>query len=122
MAIPTKDRATVHQKYGGRCAYCGEQITQKAMQVDHIHAKYLGGLDDLNNLNPSCFACNNYKLTFSIDEFRKQIAAQIERGLKYSRNFRLAHRYGLVELTGIPVEFYFEKTTPHDLAQNTARK
>lgn len=67
MAIPTKTRAIVHQKYGERCAYCGEPITQKAMQVDHINPQYLGGTDDLENLNPSCHACNNYKLTYDIE-------------------------------------------------------
>jgi 5-methylcytosine-specific restriction endonuclease McrA len=114
VGIPTRTRATVHQKYGGRCAYCGEPITQKAMQVDHIHPKYLGGSDDIENLNPSCRACNNYKLTYDIEELRRQISLQVERAFRYSVNFRLAHRYRLVECTGNPVVFHFERVMQED--------
>lgn len=117
MALSTKVRARVHQKYGGRCAYCGTEITQKGMQVDHIHAQYLGGKDDFANLNPACHDCNNYKLTYSLEELRQQIELQVERAFKYSRNFRLAHRYGLVECTGRPVRFYFETVLTGDTEQ-----
>jgi len=30
------NRELVHSKFGGRCAYCGVEITIKQMQVDHI--------------------------------------------------------------------------------------
>lgn len=109
MGFHTKLRKLVHQKFGGRCAYCGHSITQKAMQVDHIKPRYLNGSDEIDNLNPACFACNNYKLTYSIEELREQIAAQVDRARAKSVNFRLAERYGLIEVTGAPVVFYFER-------------
>lgn len=31
-----KTRLKVYEKYGGHCAYCGEAIEFKEMQVDHI--------------------------------------------------------------------------------------
>ena len=109
MAVSTKIRKQVYQKFDGRCAYCGYEITQGQMQVDHIHPKALNGSDDMENLNPACHPCNNYKVTFSIEELRRQIGRQVERARRYSVNFRLAERYGLIELTGSPVVFYFER-------------
>lgn len=82
------------------------------MQVDHIHPKRRGGSDDIGNLNPSCFACNNYKMTFLIEELRRAVGRQVERARRYSVNFRLAERYGLIKETGNPVVFYFERALP----------
>lgn len=103
------DREAVYAKYSGRCAYCGKEITMMQMQVDHIHPRYLGGSNDIGNLNPACRVCNNWKLTFTIDQFRHEIAAQIERLRLRSANFRLAERYQLVEVPEREVVFWFEK-------------
>jgi hypothetical protein len=62
-------------------------------------------------LMPSCFGCNNYKMTWSMEEFRRNIAEQIERSRRQNINFRLAERFGLIEITGKPIVFYFEKQT-----------
>ena len=35
----------IWQKYGGRCAYCGEPIEYKDMQVDHIKPIFRGWSD-----------------------------------------------------------------------------
>lgn len=107
-----KLREQVYQKYGGRCAYCGKEITLKQMQVDHIHPQYLGGNDDYDNLNPSCRVCNNWKLTHSVEQFRYEIEMQIDRLRLRSANFRMAERYGLVEITRKPVIFWFESNKP----------
>ena len=73
----TKDqRMQIWQKYGGRCAYCGEPIEYKDMQVDHIKPIFRGwsdsqkqdlpdgvcGDDSMENLNPSCRMCNFRKV------------------------------------------------------------
>lgn len=116
MAFSTKIRDQAHQKYAGRCTYCGHKITRRAMQVDHIEASYRGGSDEMQNLNPACFACNNYKLAYSIEQLRQQIEQQVERGRLYSVNFRLAERYGLIKTTGAPVVFYFEQATAQDVS------
>jgi len=99
----------VHAKFDGRCAYCGQEITLKQMQVDHIHPRYNGGKNDFENLNPACRVCNNWKLTHSVEQFRHEIEMQIERLRLRSSNFRMAERYSLVETTGKPVIFWFER-------------
>lgn len=38
-------RIKVWKKYNCKCAYCGEDLEYKKMQVDHIHPKHLGGKD-----------------------------------------------------------------------------
>ena len=109
MGFSTKIRKQVHEKFGGRCAYCGHEITQKQMQVDHIHPRSLNGADSMDNLYPACHACNNYKLTFSVEQLRHKIADQVRLARDYSVNFRLAERYGLIEVTNVPVVFHFER-------------
>lgn len=110
MGFSTKIRKLVHEKHDGHCAYCGHEITQKQMQVDHIIPKVGRGTDDMDNLNPSCRACNNYKLFFSIEDFRYKLADQIRLARDYSVNFRLAERYGLIEVKATEIIFYFERT------------
>lgn len=108
-AIPKKVRSMVHEKYGGRCAYCGEAIALKGMNVDHIKAVHIGGCDSVENLNPSCRACNNFKYSWTIEELRYALTMQVDRARKSSVNFRNAERYGLIQVTDIPVVFYFEQ-------------
>jgi hypothetical protein len=118
-------RGQIHQKFGGRCAYCGQEITVKDMQVDHIipkrhYSEIHGclivkakkfteyGLNDTRNLNPACRPCNNRKSSCTLEEFREEIAAQVTRLRRDSNQFRLAERFGLVVATEQPVLFYFE--------------
>lgn len=126
MALNKKQRQAVWDKSGGRCAYCGEEITLKQMQVDHIIPKrnysekhgcmIVGcqrfeeyGLNDIRNLNPACRPCNNWKSAMTLDDFRSEIAAQVDRLRRYRNQFRLAERFGQVEATGKPVIFWFER-------------
>ncbi len=108
-AIPKKVRDDVHLKYGGRCAYCGEDIERKGMHVDHIKAVHIGGTDDVNNLNPSCARCNNFKHSWTLEEFRHELSKQVDRARESSVNFRNAERYGLIKVVDIPIVFYFER-------------
>ncbi len=104
-------RLKVFEKYKGHCAYCGIMLSVKKLNVDHIIPSYLGGSNDLENLNPSCRRCNSWKKTYSIEEFRKELEAQPRRLLKSSASARLALDYGLLSIkpTNKSVEFYFEK-------------
>lgn len=103
------DRQAVYAKCGGRCAYCGTPMELKAMQVDHIHPKVMGGTDDLANLAPACRYCNNYKLFYPLEYFRKMIGDQINLLRRNSMNFRTAERYGLVAAAPREIVFYFEQ-------------
>lgn len=109
--IPGKIRLQVKSRYDGHCGYCGAK--PERLQVDHIKPFVHGGGDNPSNLMPACFGCNNYKMNFDLEQFRREIAAQVRRARDYSLNFRLAEKFGLVAATEKPVVFYFEKIDPH---------
>lgn len=100
-------RREVYEMYGGHCAYCGREIDIKEMQVDHVQSVYLGGEDERSNYRPACRSCNFYKSTMSVEGLREQLGLIAGR-LEKLFIFRLALAYGLIQLTGRPVKFYFE--------------
>jgi 5-methylcytosine-specific restriction endonuclease McrA len=118
-------RLKVFNKYGGHCAYCGCELKYKDMQVDHIHPQYLKhwlksevmmrdsdvkvkDIDDFENLNPSCRACNFAKGTETLEAFRREIGLKIKR-IERTFNWRLLEKYGLVQKIEKPVLFYYEQ-------------
>lgn len=127
-----KDRQLVFDKYKGRCAYCGCELV-KGWHVDHIQAIRRNDSDEsiermnkirttplvrgknlIENYNPACRQCNIWKSTYSIEQFRKEIAEQIKRLNDYNANYRNAKRYGLIIETNIDVKFYFETIFNND--------
>ncbi len=106
--INIETKRKVLEKYDYHCAYCGCCIKDRAC-IDHIVPYDAGGSSEIDNLNPACPKCNNWKFTFSIEQFRMELSKQVDRARKYSRNFLMAERYGLVKETKEPVVFYFEK-------------
>jgi 5-methylcytosine-specific restriction endonuclease McrA len=122
------DRQIIFDKYDGHCTYCGEKISIKEMQVDHIVPKCnylmhvgnkykvpeflnhltLSDIDHIDNLMPTCRVCNKWKSAHSLELFRSELFEQIKRLNAYSSNYRIAKRYGLVKETGYTIEFYFE--------------
>ena len=52
--LTAAERQQIYEKFGGRCAYCGCEITIKDMQADHVVPLHLGGEDDISNLYPAC--------------------------------------------------------------------
>lgn len=131
--IKKSDRIRVWQKYGGKCAYCGCNLLYKQMQVDHIRAHWHGmseeqasrnkiekGSHDLDNLNPSCRRCNKWKGTFSIEQFREQVALQVARLKRDSNQFRMALDYGLIVETKSPIVFWFERF--HERYRNSEQR
>ena len=118
--ISKAKRLGVLCKYDNHCAYCGEDITLKTMQVDHIISKrnfYIGHRDqspdydvgDIRNLNPSCRKCNNFKGGMTVEELRVEIEKQPKRARKTSVNFRMAEKFGLIKVVEKPVIFHFER-------------
>lgn len=123
------NRQEVYNKCGGHCAYCGEEITLKQMQVDHIipvssYQEYIKkkiGIPDfllhlteidvnhIDNLFPTCRVCNKWKSFHYLELFRKEISEQVRRLNDYSSNYRMAKRYGQVNETIQPIVFYFER-------------
>lgn len=101
-------RVSVHKKFNGRCAYCGNILAYKDMQLDHILAKNKGGGNDFSNLNPSCRSCNFYKGTFAVEEFRSNLNSLTER-LNKIFIFRLALKYRIIKINDSKILFHFEK-------------
>jgi len=107
-------RYIVFNKYNGRCAYCGINLTLlKSWNVDHIIPKIMGGTDELNNLNPSCKDCNNYKCHSSLETFRffakQMFNEKLEYLFKSKTKMQVALNMGIIihkEWDGI---FYFER-------------
>lgn len=108
-----KQRHEVYAKTQGRCAYCGEPITLKQMQVDHIiavgHAHTTKILNELENLFPACRPCNYIKSTMSIEEFRLYVECVTDTLERDSVTYRNALRWGRVTVSNEPFKFYFEQ-------------
>lgn len=107
--ITKEERTQIYNKSGGRCAYCGEKINFSDMQVDHVVPLRLGGEDSIENMACSCRSCNKYKSTYTVEKFREQIEQIPGRLLRDSSTFRLAVRYGLIEIKDKDVEFWLER-------------
>lgn len=122
-----KDRQILFNKYGGKCAYCGDEL-KKGWHADHIepivrnfkYDKEKGRFktdgtcrkpenENIENYNPSCASCNIQKNSFSIEEFRHNIKKFVESLNKNSTQYKFAKRYGLIKETEAEVQFYFEK-------------
>ena len=125
-AISKKKRLIIHEKYKGKCAYCGLKIEYKKMHVDHIVPIYRGstnadlewygkvkGTNKIENLNPSCPSCNISKSTFTLEEWRNELVLKIDRLREMVTNFRLVENHGLIKVAKKPVIFYFEKEVNH---------
>lgn len=107
--LTKEQRQDIYNQFGGRCAYCGEEITIKQMQVDHIEALRIGGKDELENMICACRSCNHYKSTFSLELFREQLSEIPKRLRRDIATFRIAERYGLIEIKDKEIKFLFEE-------------
>ena len=113
-------RLSIFNKSGGKCWYCGDDLSLKRWHEDHFEPIYRGhkvdrasnpeyGEDVESNKVPCCAPCNLFKSVYSVEEFREQISLQVERARKGSVNFRTAERFGLIKPVIKPVVFWFEE-------------
>lgn len=102
-------REKVLKKYNSRCAYCGEPLFYKEMQVDHLIPKSKGGTDDIANLMPSCRLCNHYKRALDLETFRNWGLGKLHERLKKIYIVRVALKYGILKLIPFNKIFHFEK-------------
>ncbi len=125
MKLSKTQRAALREKFGGRCAYCGQPLGEK-WHADHIEpigrtawmqkmdaSAAPRGLDyphrdTLANLNPACPPCNLDKHSQSLDSWRDNIRRSLEMLERDSGLYRRAVRYGLMTLQPKPIVFYFE--------------
>lgn len=107
--IPQKMREKVYAKYRGHCAYCGCELSFKDMVVDHIDPVINGGQNELNNLNPSCRLCNEYKRDTDVVNFKTWLLDGVLKRLQKLYLIRVAIKYHMLEIKDWDHKFYFEK-------------
>ena len=101
--------------FDGHCAYCGCELEYKDMQVDHIEsvykAEYHGREVDnsIENYMPSCRACNFYKSTYTLEQFRDNIQHLLIGKLRRDFNYKMLVKYGMIKEDFKPITFYFER-------------
>jgi hypothetical protein len=126
MKLTKAQRATLREKFGGRCAYCGEPLGDR-WHADHIEnverklARVPGrGVvcttevhrperDTVDNLNPACAPCNIDKHTMTLEGWRVKLANACDVLARNQPTYRHAVRFGLVQETGARVVFHFER-------------
>ena len=129
MRLTKQQRAHVHAMYGGHCAYCGIVLPEKwhadhfeFIQRDRKWVKTSDGMgkwvaapplrperDVIENYRPSCAPCNLSKGPMDIETWRGWLAGHVNSLNAYHPIYRLAKAYGLVQETGVPVVFHFER-------------
>ena len=71
--IQKKNAKFIYRKYKGKCALCGKKITYKELTLDHIKPIFVGGADELENIQASCYACNQFKSNIRPEDFEQKI-------------------------------------------------
>ena len=117
MAVPKSVRERIHQKYDGRCAYCGRVIAYNRMQVDHYYpqckARFYARRHKIDvhaetNLMPTCRRCNHYKRARTPEQFKDLMRTLHER-LEAIYIVKVAVDFGMVTVQPFDGLFYFEK-------------
>ena len=128
MRISKAQRATLHGMFGGKCAYCGDPLGTR-WHADHFEPverklavrngrlsstdeMYRPERDCIENLMPACAPCNISKATLSIEHWRSWLIGHVAALNAHNTPYRLARKYGLIQETGTPVVFHFERVTP----------
>ena len=69
-AVKGSIRYQVLKRADGRCELCGISKEEKALEVDHIKPKNLGGEDSIDNYQALCYTCNANKRDTDDTDFR----------------------------------------------------
>jgi ATP adenylyltransferase len=70
-AVSGTIRYEVLKRAAFRCELCGVSADEKALEVDHITPKNLGGQDSINNYQALCYSCNATKRDRDDADFRE---------------------------------------------------
>jgi len=68
--VPGTARYEVLKRARFRCELCGVSADERALEVDHILPRNLGGSDDQHNLQALCYSCNATKRDRDDTDFR----------------------------------------------------
>lgn len=91
-----EERKIIYDKANGCCELCGKKLKFENMTIDHVMPLSMGGVDELDNLQASCLACNQFKSNILPDEFHKRITEifmyQMEKKHKDKFMWKIVHR------------------------------
>ena len=59
--VPPLSRRELFHRDGGLCLYCGDKLTFKQMQIEHIQPRSKGGPHAWTNVVSACEPCNRNK-------------------------------------------------------------
>lgn len=68
-----EERKIIYNKSNGCCELCGKRLLFEEITLDHIVPLSMGGADDMENLQASCYACNQFKSNILPDDFMERI-------------------------------------------------
>ena len=72
-------RNAVIARRGRHCLYCGKgPLYRRALHIDHVVPKAMGGGDDVRNLVPACRTCNQRKHDKDVLLYVEERLADIE--------------------------------------------
>lgn len=108
------EREAIHAKFGGSCAFCGEELGEHwglseqsfAKQEHFISVDYF----------PSCSACIRSRGRKTLEGWRSDLAKLTEK-LNTHPYFVTAKSFGLIQATNNPVAFYFERVNANLLSE-----
>lgn len=75
-------------KQNNKCYYCGCDLQNHRISLDHIKPKFKGGKDIIDNFRICCLSCNTRKNTRTIEEFRR-VAYFHKNNIPYFNNSQL---------------------------------
>jgi 5-methylcytosine-specific restriction endonuclease McrA len=68
-----KHAAIAYRKTGGYCWYCGADLIERRITVDHRVPRSKGGTKVKENIYPACYDCNQAKGSMDIEEYRRTL-------------------------------------------------
>lgn len=103
-------KSAVFEKYEGRCAYCGKELTTSNFHIDHINPKSCGGGNETSNLNPSCANCNASKSDKDLEDYRlfMMIRNSAFNGIITTALWRLLQNRGV--MINLPIHIFHYET------------
>lgn len=74
--IKTSDLKSILLRQNNKCDYCGVELNEENMQLDHIIPVSKGGDNSLDNIHFVCKNCNLRKFTREEKEFKKILSLE----------------------------------------------